>query len=154
MDDGDRVGWQYTKTKPVSVFFFFLFSLYNNTHTHTPPIFSSLSPSSSPLFYFPIFCVLGWMAALYILQLRNDRRTKKTPDCDGCASLARRHWHWKEPGRKINDERAQATLIPFSFLSLSPFFSRCCEPKPTLLNFIFFSLFFFFFKIIFFPSSF
>lgn len=31
---------------------------------------------------------------------------RKTPDCDGCASLARRHWHWKEPGRKINDERA------------------------------------------------
>lgn len=123
--------------KPVSLslssfYLFFLFLIFRYTTTHTPPIFFSL------FFFFFSFpfsmCVLaGWLAALYILQLRNDRRTKNAGlwwmRVPSAPSLAlKRTWMGK-----INDERAQATLIPFSFLSLS-LFSRCCEPKPTLLN--------------------
>lgn len=111
----------------LSFFSFSYISLYNNPHSS-----HNLFPLLLLLFSIFYVCV-GWLAALYILQLRNDRRTKNAGlwwmRVPSAPSLAlKRTWMGK-----INDERAQATLIPFSFLSLS-LFSRCCEPKPTLLN--------------------
>ncbi len=89
LDDGDRVCCVVGRTqthiaKPVSLSLFYLFffslcllyyffssSYFVIQQIHTPPIFFSLFFS----FHFLCVCV-GWLVALYILQLRNDRRTK------------------------------------------------------------------------------
>ena len=75
---------------------FFLSFCYFVIQQHT------LLPYSFSIFY--VCWLAGWLPCIsYSCATTGER---KTPDCDGCASLARRHWHWKEPGRKINDERA------------------------------------------------
>jgi hypothetical protein len=104
--------------KPVSLslssfYLFFLFLIFRYTTTHTPPIIFSLFF----FFSFPFsMCVLaGWLPCIsYSCATTGER---KTPDCDGCASLVRRHWHWKEPGwakLMTNEPRLRWFLFHFS----------------------------------------
>ena len=150
LDDGDRVCCVVGRTqthiaKPVSlssIFFFFLSlvsyifsssSYFVIQQIHTPPISFSLFFS----FHFLCVCVLaGWLPCIsYSCATTGER---KTPDCDGCASLVRRHWHWKEPGwakLMTNEPKLRWFLFHFSpcFSSLFLFFSLSLSLSLSLL---------------------